>query len=351
MKNVTIKNGYYARKAVNGTFQTDSEFKTYSPNNHKTGYAKTDLGYDGTIYVFFDGKRREVHVQSSTLVFSELQAGEVIQTPTLVTPANDLSFVSPEPVEVDLEKLGKTIAARFQVMDISCEAIIENKMRGLVISGAPGVGKTFTFERELQAAEDEGRITKFTHVKGKLTPLMLYQTLFENKEEGDVLLLDDTDSVFEDPIALNILKAALDTSCGFVSYGSTSKYLAENDLPNTFLFQGAIVFITNYDFDRLINSGNKMAPHFKALASRTTYLDLKIHTKLEIMVRVEQVALDSGLLAKKGIPDDVAKDMMEWLWDNYENMRELSVRTLLKLVEYNNINDWKFLAENFMLLG
>lgn len=347
---VTIKNGYYARKKINGTFETDSQFKAYTPNNLKSGYAKTELGYDGTIYAVFDGRRREVHVASHTLVFTESH-GTVFDTQNKTqTPMNISDFVAPEPEEVDLDELGKKIADRFKVMDISCDAIIKGLMRGLVISGAPGVGKTFTFERELQAAEDNHEISKFTHVKGKMTPLILYQTLYENREAGEVLLLDDTDSVFEDPIALNLLKAALDTSCGFVSYGSTAKYLADNGLPPFFTFEGSIVFITNYDFDRLINSNNKMAPHFKALASRTTYLDLKIHTKLEIMVRVQQVALDSGLLRNQGVSDEMAKEMMAWLWDNYTNMRELSVRTLLKLSEYNNINDWKFLAENFMLL-
>lgn len=336
---VKITNGYYSRKLVNGTYKQESEFKPYTESNLASSYAKTDLGYTGTMYVYMEGNKRQIHVNEQSFETTTSQDYGV------------MSLVNNEPTESDLEDLSKQISDRFLVMDISCNAIMDGIMKGLIISGAPGVGKTFLFERELQAAEDEGRITKFLHVKGKMSPLYLYQTLFENSEEGNVVLLDDTDSVFEDPTALNILKAALDSSSGFVSWGSTTKYLEENGIPNTFLFQGSIVFITNYDFDRMINANTKMAPHFKALASRTTYLDLKIHTKLEIMVRVQQVALDSGLLQSKGIEEEMAKDMIQWMWDNYNTMRELSVRSLLKLIEYNKMGDWEFLARNFMLLG
>lgn len=335
---IEIKNGYYARKIVNGVYPQETPFKEYTESSHKSGYAKTELGYTGTVYVMMEGRKREVHVN-----------------PSLITQVSSQDFgimsqVNNEPTESDLENLSKQIADRFLVMDISCNAIVKGIMRGLVISGAPGVGKTYLFEKELQKAEDEGQITSFLHVKGKMSPLFLYETLYNNREEGSIVLLDDTDSVFEDPTALNILKAALDTSSGWVSWGSTTRYLADNDIPANFQFNGSIVFITNYDFDRMINANNKMAPHFKALASRTTYLDLKIHTNLEIMLRVQQVALDSGLLESKGISVDVAKEMIQWMWDNYNTMRELSIRSLLKLVEYNEMGDWKFLAENFMLL-
>lgn len=338
---VTIVNGYYNRKIINGTFQAESEFKPYSPNNFKTGYAKPELGYNGTIYVQMEGKRREVHVNEKELVVSN---GTVVMG-ELAAPA------TPVVHEIDIDALSEKIFARFNVLDISCQGVINYNMRGLVVSGAPGVGKTYTFENELKEAVEDGRIGNFKHLKGKVTPLVLYETLFHYSQAGDVILLDDTDDIFFDETSMNILKAALDTSSGFVSYGSTTKYLEDNDIPRMFPFQGSIVFITNYDFDRIIKADNsRLIPHFKALMSRTTYLDLKIHSKLEIMIRVEQVALDSRLLETLNVDPQTAEKMVKWCWDNYENMREISIRTLHKLAEYSKMGDWVFLAENFLLL-
>ena len=244
------------------------------------------------------------------------------------------------------------IANRFKVLDMTANAITTGIMRGLVISGAPGVGKTYTLEKKLKQAQEEGQIGNFEHIKGKVTALKLYETLFKNSSAGDVVLLDDTDDVFFCETSMNIIKAALDTSSGFVSYGSTCKYLEENDIPTRFDFAGTIVFITNYDFDRLISSNSKLTPHFKALMSRSTYLDLKIHSNLEIMIRVEQVATTTALMDSLGVTPSVAQEMVEWCWENYKNMREISIRTLHKLAEYSRIdNDWKFLASNFLLRG
>lgn len=332
---IIITNGYYNRKLVSGTFKLNKAFKEYTPSNHKNGYAKTSLGFDGTVYIEMDGKNREVHVNSA-----EIQIGN--------SPAPEVQEILS--AEVDMDKLSSKIHDRFKVLEISSNAIVRGLMCGLVISGAPGVGKTYTLEKDLKEAEELGHIESFHHVKGKLTALALYETLWNNSRAGQVLLLDDTDSVFEDPAALNLLKAALDTSSGFVSYGSTCKYLEDNDIPKTFTFEGSIVFITNYDFDRLINSNSKMAPHFKALASRTTYLDLKIHSNLEIMVRVEQVAKGGKVVDPNVVPAQIMEEMVEWMWENYTNMREVSIRSLLKLAEYYSIGDWKFLAENFMLV-
>ncbi len=332
---IIIVRGHYNRKEVAGTFELVKPFREYSASNHKNGYAKTGLGFDGTVVIEMDGKAREVHVNKSELHLGDAPAQAVRQALN---------------VEVDKDKLASKIFDRFKVLELSAEAVVSGLMRGLVISGAPGVGKTYTLEKRLIQAEDKGEIESFKHVKGKMTPLALYETLFQNSEEGQVLLLDDTDSVFEDPAALNLLKAALDTSSGFISYGSTCKYLEDNGIPKFFDFKGSIVFITNYDFDRLINSGSRMAPHFKALASRTTYLDLKIHTNLEIMIRVEQVANGGQVVSEDVVPASVMKEMVAWLWDNYTNMREVSIRTLIKMGEYHQMGDWKFLSENFMLL-
>lgn len=329
-----ITNGSYFNKPVNGSFELVQPYKDYSPSEVTGGYAKE--GFTGYIRVVIDGKPRYVHTNGAPAVS---ECG-VVQT----------TVDEQIPEEVDLEALDLKIRRRFEVMDILCSGVQECSINSLIISGAPGIGKTYTFEKELTLAHEEGRIGNFEHVKGKVTPLYLFKLLYENKNEGDVILLDDCDAVFDDETSLNILKAALDTSNErWLTYGSSTRWLEDNGIENTFKYEGTIVFITNYNFDKMIASNNKFAPHFSALISRTTYLDLAIHSRLEVMVRIQQIATGGSLMKTMGVNETTSKEMVEWCWENYQNMRELSIRSLIKMARYAHVGDWKMLCEELFL--
>ena len=84
-------------------------------------------------------------------------------------------------------------------------------------------------------------------IKGFSTAKGLYRSLFEGN--GMTLVFDDCDSVLKDPVALNLLKGALD------SYGeryiSWNADIRDEDLPRSFKFTGSIVFISNKDMESL----------------------------------------------------------------------------------------------------
>lgn len=336
MQNISITSGSYQNREVNGTFEVVNAPKAYSASEHKAGYAKS--GFWGYVRVQMEGRPRYVHLKETGFLMEN-------HDPVAIAVNEEVS-------ETDIEELDMRIRRRFQVLDIMCEGVIQGNVRGLIVSGAAGIGKTFTFERELAAAQERGDIGNLEHVKGKLTPLFLFKTLYENRNPGDVVLLDDCDSVFSDETALNILKAALDSSDErWLTYGSATKWLEENGVEPKFLFEGSIIFITNLDFDAMISADSKMSPHYSALISRSTYLDLAIHSRLEIMVRVQQIATSTNLMSTLGVDAVTATKIVAFCWENYSKMREISIRTLVKIASYVRIapDQWEMLASELTI--
>ena len=104
----------------------------------------------------------------------------------------------------------------------------------------------------------------------------------KHKDKGKMVVIEDSDSIFNDDTTLAMLKAVADsTEKRKVSYLSEFNMVDEdsNVIPRTFQFNGTIVFITNLDFDAIIDKGNKLAPHLAAMVSRSHYIDLAMKTR------------------------------------------------------------------------
>ena len=258
-----------------------------------------------------------------------------------------------EPVALDLEPMGQIderIKNTFSVLNKVAQGIIEGYIKASIVSGAAGCGKTYTLEKALARAESDGLI-HYQSVKGAMSAIGLYRQLFECSEEGNVLVIDDCDTIFSDLDALNLLKAALDTGkTRKVHWNKESRILDEEGVPRSFEFNGAVVFITNIDFTAEIEQEKKMSPHYKALLSRTMYVDLGIHSKREILVRIGQVVFSKDFLRDNDLGKEQARDMMVWLTNNLSRVRTLSIRTILQLVSLvKTDDDWKAMAHTIML--
>jgi hypothetical protein len=115
----------------------------------------------------------------------------------------------------------------------------------LIITGMPGVGKSFIVAEQLHKAgmkKDED----FVMVEGKSTPAGMYIALYQNIDK--LIVFDDCDSIWRDENAVNILKRALgDTGGGEIAW-LTSKPLkmpTGGVAPQKFKFNGRIIFISN----------------------------------------------------------------------------------------------------------
>lgn len=223
----------------------------------------------------------------------------------------------------------------FSAMDRMVEAVIDGEVTSMIVSGNPGIGKTYNIELALENAFLEEKIN-FTPVKGFVKPTGIFRLLWQNRNENDVLLIDDADSVFDDEVGLNIWKAALDsTKRRMISWKTEKKWEdSEGDeIPSTFEFRGSVIFVTNRDFDSMIQSGNKMAPHYSALISRSFYLDLNLRTTREFLIRIKDVVENTDMLHTLGLGENQKEVLMAFIEDNHKKLRELSLRMVLKLAK------------------
>jgi hypothetical protein len=162
-------------------------------------------------------------------------------------------------------------------------------------------------------------------------------------------VFDDCD-IFHDEDALNILKAALDSGKRRKIFWNTdSRKLRDEGIPNSFEFKGSVIFITNLNFS---TARGKIAAHVDALQSRCHYLDLTINTERDRMLRIKQVHRDSqdtgGLFKDYDFENQEDQLIMDFMWDNRENLSEVSMRMALKIADLVRIspNNWRVLTEN-----
>ena len=115
--------------------------------------------------------------------------------------------------------------------------LLKSNIKGLIVIGPHGVGKTST---TLKMLFDMNK--KFGMIKGYVTPLKLYQILYENK--NGIVVIDDLICLWK-PEILGLLLASTDTSAGYVTWFSSSKALERLGLPESFTFNGKIIILTN----------------------------------------------------------------------------------------------------------
>ena len=238
----------------------------------------------------------------------------------------------------------KDLIKRFSMLDKLTRGCISNDIRSMIVVGAPGVGKTFTVESILETTPD----LKFEIVKGGLSAVELYKMGYRNRRPGSVVVIDDADSIFSDEEGLSILKAMCDSSSTRrVSWLKDSSTLREDDVPQTYDFQGSFIFISNIDFQRYIDTGgNKYVVHFEALMSRSLYLDLRVHDRQAISLWVEHVATHGKMFAKENVSEAVGRDILAFLKKNRDDLREYSLRTAVKLCGLaKSHHDWKDMAQ------
>ena len=261
---------------------------------------------------------------------------------------NPVKFESVEEIETKLKD-------RFDALEIMADATGRGINRSLIVSGPAGLGKSFTVEQKM--AELEGKGKHITYIKGYVRPLALYKLLYETRHPNAVLVFDDSDSIFHDDVSMNLLKGACDSTDRRVLHWLSRSLENETDedgdsVPDRFEFEGSIIFITNYDFDTMIQSGAKLAPHFEALVSRSHYLDLAMKTKMDYVVRIKQV-VRGGMLKSRGFNEIDTVLIMQFIENNVERLRELSLRMAVKIAGLYKMDksNWQKLAKQTCFRG
>ena len=261
------------------------------------------------------------------------------------------SVATTEREETD-EDIMDRMRDRFDMLEEMTKATKKGDVRAMIVSGPPGVGKSFGVEKvlgkhDLIATLGE-RAPKYEVVKGAMSAIGLYVKLFKYADKDNVIVFDDCDSIFADELSLNILKAALDSKKTRRIHWNTDSFKLRNEgVPDSFEFKGSAIFITNLKFDK---AKGKIKEHLMALESRCHYVDLTIDTEREKMLRIKQIVKD-GMLNEYGFTEEQHESVVDFIDINKSKLRELSLRTVLKVADLAKAfpSNWEAMAESTVL--
>jgi len=250
------------------------------------------------------------------------------------------------------DEIMERLKQRFDILEDMTRAVKKGDVRSMIVTGPPGVGKSFGVEKVLSKHDvfadvaNDSKLKKYEVVKGAMSAIGLYSKLYEFSDKKSILVFDDCDSVLLDDLSLNILKAALDSGKKrMIHWNTDSRILRSEGVPNSFEFKGGAIFITNIKFDHV--RSKKLKDHLEALESRCHYLDLTIDTEREKLLRIKQVVRDSGMLDDYDLSDEAKAEVVEFINVNCKRMRELSLRMVLKVadIRVSMPNNWRAVVE------
>jgi len=288
--------------------------------------------------------RIKCHSAQSYTVVSEVAASAVGDKSLEQIKVSDAVVAS----ETD-EEIIERLRLRFEVLKDMTSAVKEGTVRAMIVTGPPGVGKSFGVDEVLSRDDLFNKLgerkPKYEIVKGAMSAIGLYTKLYQYSEKGNVIVFDDCDSVLLDDLSLNILKAALDSSKKrTISWNTDSRILRNEGVPDKFEFKAGAIFITNIKFENV--RSKKLQDHLAALESRCHYVDLQMDTDREKCLRIKQIVQD-GMLDSYEFEDVQRDEVVDFVMENRMKMRELSLRTILKVADLRKsfTNNWKAMAE------
>ena len=277
------------------------------------------------------------------------QKGETVTDFTQVKVAD--SAVAHETDEDIIERT----RMRFQILKDMTQAVKTGDVRAMIVTCPPGVGKSFGVE-EVLGRDDlfdmmGERKPKYEIVKGAMSAIGLYSKLYHFSDAKHILVFDDCDSILLDDLSLNILKAALDSSKKrTISWNTDSRILRSEGIPDRFEFKGGAIFITNLKFENV--RSKKLQEHLSALESRCHYIDLRMDTDREKMLRIKQIVKD-GMLDSYELSDVAKDEVVDFIDANRAKLRELSLRTVLKVADLRKsfANNWQNMSKVTVMKG
>lgn len=313
--------------------------------------AKTRNGWpvENTVFKFLDGPKKDkdgmfIVVDGSTAGLRNGRTRLYVEDAGAYHPIDQAqadTILRTEPEEniktrTD-DEIGKEIRETFDILEEMTKAVAANIVKGLVVSGPAGIGKSHTVETTL--VRNLGLLgmlrdgePQYEMITGGMSAPMLYEKLWTYKNEGQVLVFDDCDGVLYDEDTLNILKAALDSKkTRKICWNTRSLHLQRNDIPNSFEYKGGIVFITNIDFNNV--KSPRIKNHLEAIVSRCHYMELGINSVREKLIHIKDTIDRSNMFHGYGFEAVEKDEVVKYIEINAAKLREISLRTVLKVAD------------------
>ena len=211
----------------------------------------------------------------------------------------------------------ETVSMKFSLLKEMVHGVGRGLLPGLIVHGSHGIGKSRTCVDTMMEYVAEGK-RELCRQRGHMTPLALYNLLYDNSHEKAVVLLDDADDCFTHPGALNILKAVLETEdVREVGWGTSDSGKVRAP---SFVFKGAVIILTNVNMST--------SPHYKALLDRVHAFELHL-TAGQRLARIAWIAQRSAALSDD--PHTAAK-VVDFIEENLERfVTDVSIRTFVKI--------------------
>lgn len=323
---VNIKTGMYRTHSVSGLFEVKIPLKTGTKGN----YITVRLPEQQSPYAVIEPR---IRIESSEDFFYCTAAGEPINDNS--AQIEQLDFEEQlRALETD-EDIKERMRIGFNMFDDLVVAVAEGIITGLIVSGPPGVGKSYgaiqTLEKINIPRVLAGLSPNYIVITGAVSHIGLYQILYNNCKEGQVIIFDDCDCIWSDEPSLNSAKTVLDTGGRrHLSWNTETSILERAGVPDSFDFEGSVIFLTNINFEHV--RAGKMRDHMQAILSRCHYLDLEISNQRDQLLRVRQVVED-GMLKAYDFRNGEEQMILSYIDENADHLREISLRMVKKMAD------------------
>ena len=313
------------------------------PNKDREG---TYIVVDGSTYPDMRNGRARVYLTNGVESYEPAEKTDL----ETASSGDDLAVVNKTDDEIRAE-----INETFEILRDMTTAIASGIVKGLVVSGPAGVGKSHTVEHTLKEeletlAALRGTPSMYEFFHGAMSASVLYEKLWHHKDTCNVLVFDDCDGILYDEDALNILKAALDSKAVRTIHWNTNSYVLDRkDIPNSFEYRGSIIFITNIDFNHVRSP--RIQNHLEAIVSRCHYMSLGIKTIRAKMLHIRNVVDSNNMLGGHGFGPAETEEVMDYVISNADRLREVSLRSILKTADLRKAmpDRWRKFADKNVL--
>jgi Cdc6-like AAA superfamily ATPase len=220
---------------------------------------------------------------------------------------------------------------RFVFINKFIKLLGRGAINSFIVTGSGGIGKTTAVTNaltELELNEDTPNNPggDYMVIRGFSTPRALYETLYNFRDK--ILVLDDADQAWKDPLASNLLKACLDDKkVRIVNWNSSRE---DTEIPTRFVYTGKIVFVSNLPIDSFP----------QAIVSRSQKVDLT----LDIDEKIEVI---SHVFDKLDKPVQYKNDVLAFVREFATEAKDLNIRSAVSLftLRENFGADWRDIAQ------
>ena len=245
---------------------------------------------------------------------------------------------------------------RFQFLADYVDMVADRDMKSAVVVGEGGLGKSYTVLRqlakkglkELSVHADDYEVgatmdpnnsrTSFVVVKGFSTPKGLFRTLYENKNR--LIVFDDCDSILDNEVSSNLLKAALDSYDKRIVTWNSEAWGGDDSLPKSFEFTGGIIFISNRAMHKIP----------QPVISRSCPADVSM-TRAEIIERMRMIVKGDEFMPEESLEHKL--EALEFVASHINNpqVKAINLRSLMKVVVVRRAKpeNWKRLGLSMMM--